>query len=682
MNSTPTDILQEVSTCSLGKRVHDDFIRARDARSSTNELLLECFRQRKGEYSVDELKAMGTIKTFINATSTKCRGGESWLDDVLSSIRGRPWTLNPTPVVDAPLAVRDSIVAKIKEEVVGRGGDPKSVDGYIRERAEQLKDVSMTLLNEEAAKAAEGMSKRIEDQLAQGGFETAFAEFRTDLVTFPYAVLKGPVVRSRKVLSWKGNSGVPVVSTVNQLVVERVDPFNFYWASWAATPNEGYIVERMTMTVSAINDCIGVPSFDEDKIREALEKYENGLRVSTPTDSQQEHLQNNTMTLQMGDTLDVLDYWGPIKGSLLREWGVKGDIDELNTYEVNVWVVGDICIRAVLNPDPLGKRVYHVSSYEKVPSSIVGRSVPMLMKAHQEIINSSYRALRRNMGLASGPFAEVDKTRLAEGQAPEELVPGMIKLVTPDLSGGGQAAYRFHNIDSNAAELVSTIQHEVRACDDATGIPAYSYGNSASSGAGRTVGGLAMLMGNAAKGIKKVIGHIERDVLEPLITTMYNYNMLYDPDSSIKVDAQVVARGPTGVIMQDALVQRRLEGLQLITPYVGAGVVPPKGVAVLLREILKGLDMPVDKIIPDPEKQEQLQGVADATNQGVNQSPNQPNVVGGVAKPALTLEQMQGSTVQPSAQGQVAMQPGQLGQGTVATAVPDGRSGLASQMSV
>lgn len=669
-----TTIEPEIA-CQLGHQVREQFIKARDARVNTDKLLLDCLRQRKGEYSQEDMVAFGSIKTFVNATSTKCRAGEAWLDDVLASTRERPWTISPTPIPNVPVFVRDLLVKKIKDEIVAMGAIPDRVDDYIRERASELKDITMSRLNVMASQATEKMSEKIQDQLVDANFEQAFSDFRSDLVTYPYAVLKGPVVRTVKTLKWVGTSRSPEVVEQPTLKVERVSPFDFYWAPWATNPNEGYVVEVMRMEHKALHDCIELPFFNEDKIREALNKYPDGHQENVQVRTQREALEQNSNYIGTGDTVDVLDFWGSVKGDLLEEWGMSGIDDPDKSYEVNLWVVEDICVRAVLNPDALGRRIYYVSSYEKVPGTIVGRSVPMLMKPHQEIINSAYRSLRRNMGLASGPFAEVDQSRLSGDQAPEEIMPGMVKLVEPDLTGSGHPVYRFHQINSHASELLGVISNEIRACDDATGIPAYSYGNSAAAGAGRTVGGLAMLMGNASKGIKKVIGHIERDILEKLISSMYNYNMLYDDDEAIKVDAQVVARGPTGIIMREAMVQRRLEALQLVTPYAQAQIVPASGITVLLREVLRGLDLPVDDIIPDPKKQATLELAAKETSQ-----PGQVEISGrGNSQLPFIPEQMQGSTPQPSGQGQVKIQPGRVGQGTTPVVVPDGRSGATQQ---
>jgi hypothetical protein len=671
---TKNVVIEPEVSCWLGQQVQEEFNRARDARVNTDALLLSCLRQRKGEYEPEEAVNYGSIRTFVNVTSTKCRAGEAWLDDVLASTRERPWTISPTPIPNAPEFVRDAIVQKIKVELTGMGVMPDQAEDYVRERAKDLYQITETVLKEKAQEAADRMGDVIQDQLIDGGFEQAFSDFRSDLITYPYAVLKGPTVRHKRILKWVGASKTPEVVTENKMCVERVSPFDFYWSPWSTSPADGYVVEVMRMEQKALHDCIDLPNFSEEKIREALTKYTSGYQANVQTRTSREALEQNTNYVQTGDTVDVLDYWGTVKGDLLKEWGLSGVEDDDKTYEVNVWVVGDICIRAVLNPDPLGRRPYYVSAYEKVPGSIVGRSVPMLMRPHQEVVNSAYRSLRRNMGLASGPFAEVDQTRLSDGQAPQEIMPGMVKLVEPDLTGGGQPVYRFHQINSHAAELLGVIDKETRACDDATGIPAYSYGNSAASGAGRTVGGLAMLMGNASKGIKKVIGHIERDILEPLIKSMYNYNMLYTDDETIKVDAQVVARGPTGIIMREAMIQRRLEALQLVTPYVQTGVVQPTGVAVLLREVLKGLDMPVDKIIPDPDKAAQLQNAVQEIQQG------QVNIRGrGNPQLPFTPENLQGSTPQPAGQGQMAMQVPPVGQGTIPQPVLDGRTGPTQQ---
>ncbi len=75
------------------------------------------------------------------------------------------------------------------------------------------------------------MKMKIQDQFAQGGWSDAFNDFITDLVTYPAAFVKGPVVRRQRVLGWtKDASGKMVVDPTERLgpEYERVDPFRIY----------------------------------------------------------------------------------------------------------------------------------------------------------------------------------------------------------------------------------------------------------------------------------------------------------------------------------------------------------------------------------------------------------------------------------------------------------------------
>jgi hypothetical protein len=684
-----TSIDDEKAKDELGDYVRQRFTDISLTRSKIDEILLSCLRQRQGEYDPTELALMGntSIRTFYGITGTKCRAGEAWLNDILTASGERAWNLKPTPIPEVPQFVKDLIVAQMKEELQRYGQQPESV---LRDRIRELGALAYNKLVDAATEGTDKMERRIDDQLTQADWQKQMQDFIADLMTYPFAVLKAPVMRRTRQIVWEGSQ--PRVQDVTAPFVERVSPFDFYWAEWATNPQEGYIVEVMHMPRTAVYDCIDMANFDNDAIREVLADYPDGHMEQLPTKTERESLERSVTSIESGDLIDVLDFWGPIKGDVLAAWGVDVD-DEDASYECNAWVVGNRCIRALLNPDPLKHRNYYATSYEKVPGSFMGRSVPMLMRPNQEVINSAYRALRRNMGLASGPFAECDQSRLGGQQAPEEILPAMVKVVEPDLSGTGKPAYYFHKIDSHVAELETLIDAEIRKCDDATGIPAYSYGNAAVAGAGKTVGGLAMLMGNASKGIKKVISNIERDILDPLITAYYNYNMLYDPDQTIKVDAQVVAQGPTAVLAREATVQKRLQALQIIGPFIPTGLIPQEGLAVLLRETLRPLELPVDKIIPDPDiaKKMQAQPGQGPPGQGQGQSgppgpPQQGAPQGG--PPGAPPGPPQGgppgggSNVIPlngpaPPQGAPQGVPQQPGMGSPTMAQPDGRSGPA-----
>ena len=82
-----------------------------------------------------------------------------------------------------------------------------------------------------------------------------------------------------------------------------------------------------------------------------------------------------------------------------------------------------------------------------------------------------------------------------------------------------------------------------RLADEATGIPSFTHGDTNVSGAGRTFGGLSLIMQNANMLAKKSIGNIYKGVFKPIVQHFYNFNMIHHPDASLKGDLQIVATG-------------------------------------------------------------------------------------------------------------------------------------------
>ena len=133
--------------------------------------------------------------------------------------------------------------------------------------------------------------------------------------------------------------------------------------------------------------------------------------------------------------------------------------------------------------------------------------------------------------------------------------------------------------------------------DEYSGIPRYLSGET-SGGAGRTASGLSMLINNAGKSIKQVISNIDVCVMTPMIERLYFHNMQHADDPDLKGDVQIVARGATALIAKEAAQVRRNEFLQATANPIDMAIVGVQGRATILREVAKGLDLDVDKIVP------------------------------------------------------------------------------------
>lgn len=595
---------------------------ARTAKSPIETIMLKAMRQRNGEYEADKLaaiKGQGGSDVFMMITEVKCRAAESWLRDILLEDGSPPWDLQPTPIPDidpdTDAAIQQQFANTVQQMLVGRGIAP-TPDEMLMLKELVAQDYRFKLL-QAANNRVERMKDKIADQFAQGGWEEAFNFFITDLVTYPAAFIKGPVVRRQRALGWgKDDQGRTVAVPTERLgpEYERVDPFRIYPEPGITSLDDGYLFQHHPLTRSMLSDLIGIPGYDEETIRMVLDIGPSSSWISSVNESakEQEERKFNT-TMRPTDVYDALEFWGKISGRMLIDWGMdEASVpDPAKEYDANVWMVGNYVIKAVLNYDPLGRKPYTKTSFIKSPGSFWGKGIPEVIEDIQNVCNAAARSLVNNLSVASGPQVEVNLERIPANEAITSIHPWKIWQVTNDPSGTSQQAVRFFQPDSNAEELLRVYESFSRLADDHSGIPAYLYGNTDVQGAGRTSSGLSMLMGSAGKGIRQVVMYIDYDVTKPIVERQYIYNMRYDEDESIKGDVDIIARGAVNLAQKEQMTARRLEFLNATMNPVDTQIMGVDGRAAILREVAKGLQMPADQIIPSREKMAAQQAIQD-----------------------------------------------------------------------
>jgi hypothetical protein len=301
-------------------------------------------------------------------------------------------------------------------------------------------------------------------------------------------------------------------------------------------------------------------------------------------------------------------------------------------------LVGNYVVKAVLNYDPLGEKPYAKTSFIKTPGAFWGRGIPEIIEDLQNICNASARALVNNMAVASGPQVEVNLDRIPPNEDITQMYPWKIWQTLNDPLGSSAPAVRFNQPNDNANTLMAVYERFSRLADDHSGIPAYIYGDVDVRGAGRTASGLSMLMGSAGKGIRQVVMHIDNDVTKQVVKRQFVYNMRYDPDETIKGDAEIIPRGAVNLAVRETVNARRVEFLNATANPVDLEIIGVDGRAAILREIAKGLQMPVDDIVPsretlDFETRAKAQAQIAAPQQ--QQQPQAPQ--GGGGQPQMNL---------------------------------------------
>jgi hypothetical protein len=578
--------------------------------------MLKSVRSRRGEYDPDklaQLREQGSSTIYMMLTSNKCRAASSWLRDVvMSTPEEKPWSLRPSPVPDMPPDILQDLMMQAQqqmEQLLAQGYNPTDIE--VRELLLRLKDVAYRQLGDIAEETAKRMEKKMHQQMIEGQWTTAFAQFIDDLVTFPAAILKGPVVRNRPELKWvKGPNGTYDLQVQNTLALEweRVSPFNLYPAPDASTMDDGYIIERHKLSRADLHQLIGVDGYSDGAIRQVLEQYgKGGLREWIYVDLTKATAEGKSTTAagqNPSELIDALQFWGSVQGRLLRDWGMSEEEvpDPMAEYPIEAWLIGTWIIKAVINSDPLGRKPYYKTSYEEIPGAFWGNSVADLCRDTQDICNAAARSLVNNMSLASGPQVVYNIDRLPDGEIITQLYPWKIWQVTADPLGSGSKPVEFYQPATQANELMAVYEKFAVLADEYTGIPRYMTGGSVTGGAARTASGMSMLMTNAGKSIKQVIANIDEHVIKPCVDRLYYYNMRYSDDPDLKGDVDIVARGASSILEKETAQQRRNEFLSVaLNSPVAQQVVGMEGIAELLRQAAGTLDMNVDKIVPSAD---------------------------------------------------------------------------------
>ena len=601
---------------------------AKLSKIGIEQQILRNARQVNGKYEQDKLlaiKTMGGSEIYMMLTSTKCRAAKAWVNDILRPAGDRPWSLEPTPIPSMPPNVEQEIRQRLQDQVIqdaaslgvdtGQPLSAQQVFTAIEERLKQAKDVIKQALEEQAKLALAGMSDKIDDQLSEGGWQKAFDAVVGDIIKFPAGIMKGPIVRRRKVGDWVADQNGWSYKTVEKLVLEyyRVHPLDMYPESDSSGPNDGYCFERHRMSRKDIVALLGVPGYNDVEIRKALEEFgKGGLKEWLMPDMERAEQENReSAATYMSTKIQALEFWGSCQGSLLLEYEVPARFiqDPLMEYEINAWMIGPYVVKAVVNPDQTGVKPYSVTSFEKIDGSWWGKGLPEVMADSQDGGNAAGRALVNNTGLASGPMVGVDRGKLVPGENGQSIWPW--RTFQFDSTGkmpDSTDPIKFFQPTLIARELIEVMDKWERQADEETGVPRYAHGDPNVQGAGNTASGLSMLMTAAARGVKDLIGAIDMDIIQPTIERTYDFNMRFDPDQTIKGDARVIARGVSSLMAKEQRTVRVVETLERSNNPTDNQIIDLNGRKELWKEALKAQDIPTDRVLPDGPVQSMLQG--------------------------------------------------------------------------
>ncbi len=584
-----------------------------DAHKSNyiSERLLNCQRRRKGIYDATklaEIQKRGGSQLFFNITDTKAGAFEGWIGEILTPNKGNIWKFEPTPIPDLADDLKAQIVATTVERFnMARAAGDIIRASDVREFARGLFDQELKATKEEAEKRAGRMAEKVGDQLTEGGWEVALDGFIRDLATYPSAILKGPVIKRVKRLKWENGQAVPAYEEIPTWT--NVNPNDFGPAPNARNAQESYVCETVRIEETELASLREVEGYSADAINAVLSETGTGgvLTVSPTNESERATLEDRDTSQNEGLPEGVaqgVEFWGKVQGKLLVQWGLAVE-DENEYYHICALLIGQHVVKAILNPDQLGQNPYFVTSYELVSGDIWGRAIAEKMADCQDAVNGCLRNALTNLALASGNMFSVDTNALDPSIDPTDIFPGKVFLYDGRKNAYARAPVESFSTDSHAEELQRVSKNFEVQADDRTLIPRFAHGNQQMEGAGRTKGGLELLMSAAAKGVRRVVGNVDRDIIRPALERLYRWNLVYLDDADWKAakgDIRIVPQGQLAALVREQTQQLRQDYLANAMNPIDQQIIGIRERATVWRSIAAELGLPVDDVVrPDAE---------------------------------------------------------------------------------
>lgn len=609
------------------------FSRHRDGGSGWSDRLVTAMRVFSGKYDttkLQEIKRFGGSDIYARLTATKCRGATSLLRDIYLNA-DKPWGLQPTPNPVLPENVASDIGQMVQAEVGNamRGG--QQVDPIqVADRTRDLMLAARKAAIKKARAESEQSFKALDDILVEGNFYEAIGSLLTDLPLFPFACIKGPTVRIVPDVVWQ--NGKAVTLNKPKMFWNRVSPFDIWWTPGVSSIADAAVIERTRLTRSDLNQLIGLPGYNQEALMEVLRWYGKSGYVealASFTDTPRAVMESREdPRFNQSSMIDMLEYHGYVQGQMLLDHGMTADQinDPLKDYFVDVYKIGRYVIKVQLSPSLRKRPPYFITSFEKVPGTVVGNALPDILADIQDAANAALRSLVNNMSIASGPQVVVNDDRVADNENGDELYPWKRWHVNTDPMGSnnGQMPINFFQPNSNAQELLGVYEKFTQIADELSSIPRYITGSDRTGGAGRTASGLAMLMGNAAKILQTVASNIDNDVIEPAVTELYDLVMLTDQTGMLRGDEAIEVLGVNVAMQRETQRQRQLEFLQISGNPIDMQIMGPRGRANVLRTVADGIGMDGETIVPPDEEIQAM-----LSNQPPGGQPGAPGATAG-----------------------------------------------------
>jgi hypothetical protein len=633
--ANPTDFQkEELSSATMAKmdafgaRLRNQFSINETFRFAKEQEWLQSLRQHAGVYDpeVEQKLDQKRSRVYPKITRSKNISVEARLHDICFPDTGKNWGIDPSPDSTIPDFAMQQVMQQLMAE------EAQKVMAAIQQQQQQNPGVEIPMpesiplpsqekvdlrIQQFAKKACQKMETEIADQLLDTKYEDCVKKALRSGLYLGTGLVKGPLVEMAELKRW-------VLDPARQqyvLETKRVPrPYLEFVRVWDIYPDmsvtefdqaEG-IFQRHVMTKHEVRALAKREDFFAKRVLDYLRSNPEGDCdfKNWEIELQQISKDANVTELRKGRKYEVLEYWGYVDARDLLSAGVTvegltEDREDIE-FEAQVWLLGNIVIKATLNQVPKQRRPYHVFYFEKDDSNIFGNSLAKVIRDTQTTICAAARMILDNGAICAGPQVEVN-VDLIDTTATDttEIFPFKIWLRSGIGVDAQYPALRTVNMDSHIAEYLSIIKQWMEFGDLETAFPTYmliepqKLGNETAQGASLRYGTVNITVKDVAKNFDNFNAGI--------IEGMYEWNMEFSEKQEIKGDYRVKSKGYTSLIAKEVRAQA-LQNINQTLTDEDRGWIKRRE---YLSEIWKALDLPQDVLRTEEEYREYIAQTAD-----------------------------------------------------------------------
>lgn len=661
------DASEDSINVNLAAFVDKEYQRAKDYRYNDEVRWLKAYRNYRGIYGPDvQFTDTEKSRVFIKITKTKVLAAYGQIMEILTGTDEFPIDIQASKVPDG-IAGDVSFDPQLPEEQRGEealqspygfagdgeeltaGATRTSLMDRLGNFTNKLRGVSglqegpgttpTAVTYNPAEDAAKRMKKKIHDQLDETNASKKLRHSAFESALFGTGIMKGPFAEDKEYAKWDEDGEYnPLIKTVPK--IDYVSIWNFYPDPDANCIEDcNFNVERHKLSRHKLRALKKRPFFRAQVIEDVIAQGANYTKEWWEDD-----LEDYGTEQQGIDRWEILEYWGMTDVAKLKEAGVDvpEGLDEFEEVQANIWVSGGRVLRAVLNPFKPVRLPYMAFPCELNPYGLFGIGVAENMEDTQILMNGFMRMAVDNAVLSGNMLIEIDETNLVPGQD-LKVFPG--KVFRRQGGAPGQAIFgtKFPNVSS---ENMMMFDKARQLADESTGIPSFSHGQTGVQGVGRTASGISMLMGAAGINVKTMVKNVDDYLLAPMGKSMFQFNMQFDYDKSIKGDLEVKAMGTDSLMAKEVRTQRLGQFLGTVS---NPALLPFIKVQYLVEEYAKALSLDPDKAVNDMEEAALQAEIL--KKMGVGKEGQQQQEGGEVGTQAPAMPGMEGFSGTPQAQG-------------------------------